>query len=372
MFLRCQYRVKPTIDAEIKLVQNKKMSEKPVQSEEVIQDVDGDSTLERLESFFSELAPGYKIAVYRTKPREFYGLLEEIDVTDGHEPIDLMYLLKTWGGRELRLKVRNARGQWVKTLTVPLFSYPPLVFGRPAVGDRFSGSGGYDGVIPPGFAPAPAAPAPAAPAPAAGPADNLAELLGVLQKFRTSDTELLTSLLQRSLIGQAPAPRVSPYHGINEALDLITRVQAITGGAGLGAPAAPSSDPDNILPTITRLVEALITRDREKPVMARPALSGVKSIAPRIVPPIVQPAPVAPLPQTPIGEGLPLGLDGAEIVTAIAGADPIAVARIYGEAMRSMSAEQRSAAVEAFDAMFEQEAPEAFDDDETVESEKHG
>jgi hypothetical protein len=114
-----------------------------------------DEQIVRLDNFFSSLQPGVSVLIERLKPSWCSGLLEEIQITE--DGIDLDYLIETWGGQLLSVKMRGRGGRLVGgSYKVPLYSYPPLRFGqkiRPYdKGERFLNG---DEATP---APAPAAP----------------------------------------------------------------------------------------------------------------------------------------------------------------------------------------------------------------------
>ena len=94
---------------------------------------DGDKAHEeqivRLDNFFSSLQPGVSILIERLKPTWCSGLLEEIQITE--DGIDLDYMIETWGGQLLAVKMRGKGGRLVGgSYKVPLYSYPPLRYGQ--------------------------------------------------------------------------------------------------------------------------------------------------------------------------------------------------------------------------------------------------
>ena len=316
-----------------------------------------DEVLDRLESFFSELTPGLRVAIFRTRPVEFRGYLEEIEITDTKEPIDLAYLIRTWGGQELQLKVRNNLGRWVRRLDLPLYSYPPMRYGRPLNGTPTMAEVFDDNAR---TAAAPAAPSAGAPPVSLG--DNLAELLGVLQKYRTSDTQLITQLLQRSILGipAAPPPPVNPYNQLNDTLELMAKLQGLFGNP------APVSGDSEMFGQIARLAELVLARDKQPQVKRLTPASAVTPIK------TGPPASMAP----PASTAPPAPMDIKDIVSAISSADPAALSVVIGEAFKGMTDDKKRAAIDAFEQQFEAIAPELFDDidDDTQpeESEKTG
>ncbi|MDD5347798.1 MAG: hypothetical protein PHT59_04205 [Candidatus Omnitrophica bacterium] len=302
--------------------------------------------LDQIQTLLKTVSPGYRIQVWRQAPREFRGLLEEIEVTDGQTPLDLQYLARTWGGKELRIKIRNKKGQYKGTYDIPLYSHPPLFWGRP-----------IPAYTPPSYPSEQTsmqfAPPPVPAQSFAG--NNLAELLQVLQKYKSTESELLSSLLNRTA---APPPTVqqpSPFEALNQAIELITRLQALTPAPPPPAPVSfqgGETDADSLVPHITRLIEMFLTRqERTAPPPPRTA----------------RPAPATPATTAP--------LNGKDILQSLAQADPKDLAGVYRGVLAELPRNQRLAAIEAFENAFESVEPDLFKDDEedqTEESEKPG
>jgi hypothetical protein len=85
--------------------------------------------LDRLDSFFSGLDSSFSLMISRIKPTWCQGILDEVRVADADTEINIAYFIENWGGQLLQVKVRGKRGQWSKGYLVPLYSYPPLVWG---------------------------------------------------------------------------------------------------------------------------------------------------------------------------------------------------------------------------------------------------
>lgn len=94
-----------------------------------------DKGIEDLDEFLSGLSPGITVVISRIEPAQFKGILEEIDITETSSPISLNYLIQQWGGHKLRLRFRKTSGRgggrWVRHHDVPLYTYPPMIFGKP-------------------------------------------------------------------------------------------------------------------------------------------------------------------------------------------------------------------------------------------------
>ncbi|MFA5435816.1 MAG: hypothetical protein WC372_07260 [Candidatus Neomarinimicrobiota bacterium] len=139
-----------------------------------------DDQLAAISDFFEGLTTGVSVMVSRLEPEWCSGYLEEIDIMEGREPIDINYLIKTWGGKRLRCRVRSRRGrssgQWLRSIDIPLQTWDPLRRGKrifPLTDDPEGDNGDTWTTKPP------------APAPARsglGELGELASLMGLLQK----------------------------------------------------------------------------------------------------------------------------------------------------------------------------------------------
>jgi hypothetical protein len=107
-----------------------KITETVVQKEKTEEQEQDEKFLENLNTFFDGIATDCVCEVYRDQPKALESFLESIPITQDERPIDLEYLAKTWGGRVLRLMVRNSSGKFIKRLYVPLKSYPPKMWGE--------------------------------------------------------------------------------------------------------------------------------------------------------------------------------------------------------------------------------------------------
>lgn len=91
-------------------------------------EIEYDRQMDRLDSFFSSLDPGVTLLVQRIQPSWCKGVLEEITI--GDDEINLDYFIENWGGHLLLVKVRGDRGRMKGNYKIPLFSYPPMVYGK--------------------------------------------------------------------------------------------------------------------------------------------------------------------------------------------------------------------------------------------------
>ena len=93
-----------------------------------------DEQLAAIADFFDGLQTGVSVMVTRLEPEWCSGYLEEKEIIEGQEPIDINYLIKTWGGKRLRCRVRSKRGgnrgQWLRSIDIPLQTWDPLRRGQ--------------------------------------------------------------------------------------------------------------------------------------------------------------------------------------------------------------------------------------------------
>jgi len=91
-------------------------------------EIEYDRQLDRLDSLFSSLSPGVTLLIQRIQPSWCKGVLEEITI--GDDEVNLDYFIETWGGHLLLVKIRGASGKIAGNYKIPLFSYPPMVYGK--------------------------------------------------------------------------------------------------------------------------------------------------------------------------------------------------------------------------------------------------
>lgn len=92
-------------------------------------EIEEDRQLEKLDGFLAGLQSGASVLIERTQPSWCSGLLEEIEVPE--EGLTLDYLIETWGGKVLAVKLRGRGGKLSGRTRIPLNSFPPLLYGEP-------------------------------------------------------------------------------------------------------------------------------------------------------------------------------------------------------------------------------------------------
>lgn len=94
-----------------------------------------DEQIERMEEFLAGLSPGVSVLIERIEPSWCRGPLEN-HILDG-EGLTLEYLIDNWGGKVLRCKIRERNGRFTGHYAIPLYSYPPLLWGEPIERESF-------------------------------------------------------------------------------------------------------------------------------------------------------------------------------------------------------------------------------------------
>lgn len=82
------------------------------------------------EEMFDSYGEGWTLSIYRESPKDLSGFLEEIELEPGENPINLQYLINQWGGKVLRLMLRDNKGVFRRRMLVQLKSFPPRVNGK--------------------------------------------------------------------------------------------------------------------------------------------------------------------------------------------------------------------------------------------------
>lgn len=82
------------------------------------------------EEMFDSYGEGWTLSVYRESPKDLSGFLEEIELEPGENPVNLQYLIQNWGGKVLRLMLRDNKGVFRRRMLIQLKSFPPRVNGK--------------------------------------------------------------------------------------------------------------------------------------------------------------------------------------------------------------------------------------------------
>lgn len=197
--------------------------------------------MEAIDEYLSGLEPGFKLVIRRLEPSWCKGFLEEIDITEASNPISLNYLINTWGGQRLMLKFRRPNGQWARYKEVSLYTFDPLVWGKPLKRDtpnpHKASESSHDSMLS-----QTQALAQSQPIPQTSTKKEMMELLQMLQAMRAADMQAMAAMMRP----QQEYP--DPYKMMHNAFGLFSQLQA------LKSPQATGED-DEVIGLLGKLVD---------------------------------------------------------------------------------------------------------------------
>jgi len=223
---------------------------------------------EALTDFFAGISPGMTVLIYRLEPSQYQGILETKTVTDATEPIDLNYLINTWGGHKLRLKFRRRDGTWAKHVDIDLYTYDPLVLGQPIsrpIHSPHLNIGNTDKIH-------------VAPQPApvqVNAMDSLLPLMTALQTITQGQFDMLSKLLpQRQNEPQQPISQ------LGELMGLMMQMQAFTNQNAPAAQVAEQGEDGQLLGLLGKAVDAFATTQKPERIPRLTGAAPVQNIRP--------------------------------------------------------------------------------------------
>jgi hypothetical protein len=298
----------------------------------------------RLARLLSSMGQGWKVSIIRVQPSWCRGHLETVEIYDPSEAIDIDYLIRTWGGQRLHVKIHNEKGDWVGGGSVSLFSYPPLV-----QGERITPK-----TVMTETPPSQTQINPVQQGPAFSGID-IPALFKLLQQGKKSELDLALKILERQPNMAAPAPAQpnqpmgSMFEQMGAMMQMFGQMREFLGDMSQGG-AAPATGGDDLAPVIGDVVKGLLgtVQQNPQPTQARPTVVG-----PRPVPPV----PGTPPPGTNNGDHRapdlrPVEGIGVESLSAIAnklaGLSPEDSVDVIIQALGDMPADKRQAAIQTF------------------------
>lgn len=200
--------------------------------------------LEELDEYLSGIEPGYTLVLSRVEPGWCKGLLEEISVTQTSAPVDINYIINTWGGHKIRLRFRRPDGKWAKFRDVELYTFQPLIYGRPI--ERSSPNPHKD---------RPAEPEtalvrhdPVSLEPPANKSREMLEMMEMIQRMRAADMQAMAAMIQAQQQNQHPPQ--DPFKIMNWAFTMASQFQQARSAE------LPASENDEILGLLGKLTDA--------------------------------------------------------------------------------------------------------------------
>lgn len=301
---------------------------------------EADRKIEALETELASLQAGVQVIIERLRPSWCKGQLEKLTI--GDEGLDLDYLIRTWGGNLLSVKICGKGGRIHGSHTVELYTFDPRRHGKIL---RAPNRNEDDEDI--------------APAPLMAPQPEIAlfpKMLEMMEAQRQSEMETLRAiLLAQNQSAPAPAPA---FGGVGELLKM----------AGAF----------NQLKDMFRTEQPLATAEEAFPAqimdMAKMFLESKREPRPRLVPPTTGPneGPGAPplrrMPARPIENPNVTPLRGADdIVSQISAMDPNLAADTLITALGQMPGNRQEETIAAFMERFQDTMPDYFEEDDDSE-----
>lgn len=201
--------------------------------------------LEELDEYLSGIEPGYTLVLSRVEPGWCKGLLEEISVTQTSAPVDINYIINTWGGHKIRLRFRRPDGKWAKFRDVELYTFQPLIYGRPI---ERSAPNPHKDKSPEPETTAMVRQGPAPLEPPENKSREMLEMMEVIQRMRAADMQAMAAMIQAQQQNQQP--QQDPLKIMNWAFTLFSQFQQAR------SPELPSSENDEILGLLGKLTDA--------------------------------------------------------------------------------------------------------------------
>lgn len=242
-----------------------------------------DEKWERAEKILSTVRSGWSLSIYRTKPSWCASFLEKIDLDDD-EPVDMEYLIQEWGGQILVVRLHDEQGKYRGAATVKLMAYPVRHHGKrlrrsDLLDDDFEQYKENQTT--------PLTPQQnhnQHPNQPQNPQVDMMNLLGVMQKARKEDLNLLQAIYQSHDQGQPPPQGQSRKSALREMVEMGNTYKQLQGVFGQPQPTnsgeQPQTDEMAILGTVGDIVKSIY--NKPQPVNVQGAA------APRVVPPAGQ------------------------------------------------------------------------------------
>lgn len=184
-----------------------------------------DEKFRNIERILGDLQSGWTVSIARVRPSWCSGYLERIELLDD-EPIDLDYLVNTWGGEVLRLRVCDETGTWRGGADVALRTYPPRRHGKPIKAPDYQDFPEHSG-----------APAPPAAPPQLSPFDAYQKFAKSFQQSRREDIDLI-----RGMLPKQKTPENVGLENLSRLAETYEKLHGIFGNNSTPAAAIPGDD----------------------------------------------------------------------------------------------------------------------------------
>jgi len=217
---------------------------------------------ERLGILLSTLERGWKIVVMREQPSWCRGHLETIEYFgDEDEPVDIEYLVRTWGGKRLHVKILGDRGRWLGGASIPLYSYEPKVRGKIIhENDHYGTTQGPNATTTPALSPYYPPPQQSSPS---GQLD-LTKIIELMSRQKGSDIGSMLKLLEYAQ-GRSAIQAPQSQNSMDQFMQMATMFRQMRDIFGdLSGPR--ETDSDSIMPIAGEVIKSLLNRqNNDKP-----------------------------------------------------------------------------------------------------------
>lgn len=312
---------------------------------------EADRKIEALENELQSLSTGTNVIIERLRPSWCKGVLEKFCV--GDEGIDVDYLIRTWGGEVLSLKVIGDGNRIRGSHVVELYTFEPRKYGRKLKPPHqyFDDDGDEKPVIPTSVQ-------------VSQPDNSNLELMRsffeAMDKQRQGEIETLKTLLVTTMSQKQPeTPSISLLSELKKVSGIMEMMREMSGNM---SGAQPASSEDQFPGQIMDMMRMFMSRPPEqKPRIIAP-VGSVRRAASPISENKADPKPSASI--TPIRD---------DIYTQLGSMDPNVAADTLITALSAMPLAKRDATIEAFWTRFNETMPEQFEEyEEDEEDENQG
>lgn len=314
----------------------------------------------RLMTLLGSLQIGWKIAIIRTAPSWCRGHLETIDVYGPDETVDIQYLINTWGGQRLLLKVHKENGEWLGGGSVSLFSYPPKVQGELITMPMLNRQMGINDVQMQS----------SSPPQQQIPQGSQIDLMGLVKMMTGSKKEEQALLLQLIEKQNKTNPQTPPVNQISSMMEQMMGMFAAFGkmkevfSGEIGSAQSGGGGEESMIPMISELIKGVMARPKQAP--QQTMMRGPGTIVPPGGKHIQAPPPNGAPPQS--SQPKPVeNLD--DLVKQLTSLSPNDAADVVSQMFGEMPEDKRTIATTRFmnHMTGESELDDQSDDDDTID-----
>ena len=317
-----------------------------------------------LERELALLQPGTAVILERLKPSWCKGQLEK--VTIGDDGLDLDYLIRTWGGHLLSLKIVGSGNRIKGSHTVELYTFEPRRWGKKLIAPNRMD----DDESPPIQNPVMMQPPPS---------QELAlipQFLEMLNTSRQNEMDTLRTLLLNQQ-QQQPAPAATPMGGIGDIVKMATAMNQLK--EMFRAEKSTDDQPEQFPAQVMDMVKVFLDSKNSQPQTR--LVAPVQQVPQQAPPPSRARVPVA-VPSPPLqGNSTSKPMNEQDIISNITAMAPAHAAETLITALGKMPPDKQSECLAEFMGRFNESVPEyaqgsdeygPIDDEEYEDEENEG